>query len=162
MEMKQIIETQNKFEFDVYPKREIAIVSGKNAKVFDEDGNEYIDCAAGIGVANIGHANEFVNRAIQKQLEKISVVPGIFYNDAKAGFLKKLIEITSPNLTSAFLTNSGTESIEAAIKFARITTGKTNFVCAMKSFHGRTMGALSATFKKEYRENFNPLVPGFS
>jgi len=94
--------------------------------------------------------------------KKIAVVPGIFYNDAKAGFLKKLIEITSQNLKRAFLTNSGTESIEAALKFARITTGKTNFVCAMKSFHGRTMGALSATFKKEYRQDFVPLVPGFS
>jgi len=160
--VKSIIETQSKYEFDVYPKREIAIVRGKNSLLFDADGNEYIDCAAGIGVANIGHANEFVNQAIQKQLEKISVVPGIFYNDAKAGFLKKLIGIISPNLTSAFLTNSGTESIEAALKFARITTGKTNFVCAMKSFHGRTMGSLSATFKKEYRQDFAPLVPGFA
>lgn len=160
--MNSIIELQKKYEFDVYPKREIAITRGKNARIFDSSGKEYIDCAAGVGVANIGHANAYVNNAIQNQIEKISVVPGTFYNDTKAKFLESIIKINAHTLTRAFLTNSGTESIEAAIKFARITTGKTNFVCAMKSFHGRTMGSLSATFKKDYREEFKPLVPGFS
>ncbi len=160
--MSSLKELQEQFEFDVYGKRDILIESGKGAYVFDNHGNKYLDCAAGIGVASIGHANKEVTDAIYKQLQRISVVPGMFYNDMKAQLLQKLSDITSPNLTRTFLTNSGTESIEGAIKFARYTTGKTDFVCAMKSFHGRTMGALSATFKKQYKEDFFPLVEGFS
>ena len=160
--MNELINIQEQYEFDVYGKRGILIERGEGVHVFDSNGKKYLDCAAGIGVASIGHANKEVADAIYKQLKKISVVPGMFYNDAKAKLLQKLNQITSQNLTRTFLTNSGTESIEGAIKFARYTTGKTDFVCAMKSFHGRTMGSLSATFKKQYKEEFAPLVPGFS
>ena len=76
--------------------------------------------------------------------------------------MEKLINLAPKNLTKAYLSNSGTEAIEAAIKFARFTTKKTDFISAMKGFHGRTLGALSATYKKEYREDFEPLIPGFS
>lgn len=160
--MNELINIQEQYEFDVYGKRGILIERGEGVHVFDSNGKKYLDCAAGIGVASIGHANKEVADAIYKQLKKISVVPGMFYNDAKAKLLQKLNQITSQNLTRTFLTNSGTESIEGAIKFTRYTTGKTDFVCAMKSFHGRTMGSLSATFKKQYKEEFAPLVPGFS
>ncbi len=160
--MNELINIQEQYEFDVYGKRGILIERGEGVHVFDSNGKKYLDCAAGIGVASIGHANKEVADAIYKQLKKISVVPGMFYNDAKAKLLQKLIQITSQNLTRTFLTNSGTESIEGAIKFTRYTTGKTDFVCAMKSFHGRTIGSLSATFKKQYKEEFAPLVPGFS
>lgn len=159
--MNGIIEKQQKYEFDVYPKREIVITRGKDAKVYDDRGNEYIDCAAGIGVANIGHSNEYFISNVSAQLEKLIVNPGIFYNNVKAEFLKKLHSFLPKNFTKTFLCNSGTEAIEAAIKFTRFNTGKTDFVCAMKSFHGRTLGSLSATFKKEYRDVFEPLVPGF-
>ena len=160
--MSNLKEIQEQYEFDVYGKREILIERGEGAYVFDSKGNKYLDCAAGIGVASVGHANKEIADAIYNQLQRISVVPGMFYNDMKAQLLQKLSEITSPNLRRTFLTNSGTESIEGAIKFARYTTGKTDFVCAMKSFHGRTMGALSATFKKQYKDDFLPLVDGFS
>ena len=86
---------------------------------------------------------------------------GVFYNDVKARLLERLAGITPGNLNRTFLCNSGTETIEAAIKFARFATGKQEFVCAMRGFHGRTMGALSATFTKEYREPFVPVVEGF-
>ncbi len=160
--MSDLIEIQTEYEFDVYGKRGILIERGNGAYVYDSNGKKYLDCAAGIGVAGIGHANKEIADAIYKQLLSISVVPGMFYNDAKAKLLQKLFDITAPNLKRTFLTNSGTESIEGAIKFARFTTGKTDFVCAMKSFHGRTMGSLSATFKKQYKEDFAPLVEGFS
>ncbi len=88
--------------------------------------------------------------------------PAIFYNDKRALLLEKLVSISPKSLTRAFLTNSGTEAVEAAIKFARVTTGKTDFICAMRGFHGRTMGALSGTHKSDYRDPFEPLVPGFS
>ncbi len=151
-----------KYEVDVYPRREVVLVKGKGARLWDDQGNEYIDMAAGISVANIGHGNEKVAQAISEQAATLITCPNTFYNDKKALFLEKLFGIAPKNLTRAFLTNSGTEAVEAAIKFARLNSGKTKFIAAMKGFHGRTMGALSATYKKEYREGFEPLVPGFS
>jgi len=151
-----------KYEVDVYPRREVVLVKGKGARLWDDQGNEYIDMAAGISVANIGHGNEKVAQAISEQAATLITCPNTFYNDKKALFLEKLFEIAPKNLTRAFLTNSGTEAVEAAIKFARLNSGKTKFIAAMKGFHGRTMGALSATYKKEYREGFEPLVPGFT
>ncbi len=159
--MKDYIQLQSQYEFDVYPKRELTIVRGKGAKVHDDKGNEYIDCVAGIGVANIGHSNEYFIDRVNEQIKKLVVNPGIFYNDSKALFLERLHSFAPKNLTKTFMCNSGAEAIEAAIKFARFNTGKTDFICAMKSFHGRTLGSLSATYKKEYKEAFQPLVPGF-
>jgi acetylornithine/LysW-gamma-L-lysine aminotransferase len=155
---KSLIE---QYEVDVYPRRDVVLVKGKDARVWDDKGNEYIDMAAGISVANIGHANSKVVEAISQQAATLITCPNTFYNDAKAIFLEKLFSIVPKNLTRAFLTNSGTEAIEAAIKFARLNTKKTKIIAAMKGFHGRTYGALSATYKKEYRDGFEPLVPGF-
>lgn len=151
-----------KYEIGVYPMRDVVIVKGKGAHVWDEKGDEYIDMAASISVANIGHSNEKVVEAITKQAATLITCANTFYNDTKALFLEKLFSIAPVNMKKAFLTNSGTEAVEAAIKFARAVTKKTKFVSAMKGFHGRTYGALSATFKKEYRDIFEPLVPGFS
>lgn len=156
---KSLIE---QYEIDVYPRRDVVIVKGKGARLWDDKGKEYIDMASGISVANVGHANEKVVEAISTQAATLITCANTFYNDTKALFLEKLFSIAPKNLTKAFLTNSGTEAMEAAIKFARLNTKKTKFIAAMKGFHGRTYGALSATFKKEYREDFEPLVPGFS
>lgn len=155
-------ELQSKYEFDVFPKRDVVLVKGKEATLWDDKGNEYIDCAAGIGVASIGHANPYLIKALNEQASTLVTCPGTFYNDTKAKFLEKLISIAPKNLTKAYLCNSGAEAMESAIKFARYSTKKTDFIATMKAFHGRTLGALSATFKKEYREDFEPLVPGFS
>ena len=89
------------------------------------------------------------------------VCSNLFANDVRALLLEKLVNIAPKNLTHAFLCNSGAESVEAAIKFARFVTQKTDFVCAVNGFHGRTMGALSATYKPKYRDDFKPLIPGF-
>ncbi len=152
---------QQRYEFDVYPKRDITFVRGEGCRVWDDTGKEYLDCAAGHGVVNVGHCNTAVVEAIQRQAEKLITCPGTYYNDAKAQLLEKLASITPDGLNRSFLCNSGAEAIEAAIKFARATTGRTKFVCANRSFHGRTMGALSATFSKAYKDSFEPLVPGF-
>jgi acetylornithine/LysW-gamma-L-lysine aminotransferase len=149
------------FEFDVYPKRDLVLVRGKNAKVWDDQGREYIDCVAGHGVANIGHCNDKVIEAVQKQAKQLISCSGTFYNDARALLLKKLVSIAPKGLNKTFLCNSGAETIEAAIKFARFTTKKKEFICGMRGFHGRTMGALSATFTPEYRKEFEPIVEGF-
>ena len=160
--MKDYKELGKKYEFDVFPKRDLVLVKGKGAKVWDDEGKEYIDCVAGYGVANIGHSNEDVIEAINEQAKKLITCPGLFYNDTKSLLLEKLINIAPKNLEKGFLCSSGSESIEATIKFVRFTTKKTEFICAMRSFHGSTMGALSATFNPKYREDFKPLVPGFN
>jgi acetylornithine/LysW-gamma-L-lysine aminotransferase len=84
----------------------------------------------------------------------------VFYNDRRAELLAKLVSVAPDSLMRAFLCNSGSEAIETAFKFARLATGRTDIVAAARGFHGRTMGALSATYKKEYRQPFAPLVPG--
>ncbi len=160
--MQNAIEKQQAYEFDVYHKRNVAIVRGKGATVWDEAGNTYLDCVCGHGVSNVGHAHPKVSRAIAQQAETLVTCPNVFYNDKRAELLEKLIGITPKNLSRAFLCNSGTEAVEAALKFSRFSTGKTDFVCAMRGFHGRTFGAMSATFKTEYKQPYEPLISGFS
>lgn len=159
--MRDYKSIQNRYEFDVYPKREIVLVRGKNARVWDSNGIEYIDCVAGHGVASIGHCNPAVIAAIEEQSRRLITCSNTFYNDQKALLLEKLVAITPQSVRKGFLCNSGAESIEAALKFARFSTGRKKFICAMNSFHGRTLGALSGTFRPAYRKSFEPLVPGF-
>ena len=155
-------EMERRYALEVFPKRDITIVKGRGAEVWDDRGRRYIDCVAGIGVAGVGHANPAVADALSAQARTLVTCPGIFYNDVRARLLEKLASLAPPGLARGFLCNSGAEAVEAAIKFARLTTGRAGIVSAMRGFHGRTLGALSATYRKEYREVFEPLVPGFS
>jgi len=152
---------ENQYGPGCYPMRDMVLLEGTGAVVKDDHGKSYIDCVAGHGVANVGHCNPKVVQAIKNQAEKLITCSGSFYNDARAKLFQKLIEISPKNLNNVFLCNSGTEAVEAALKMARLVTGKTEFIAAMRSFHGRTFGALSATFNPEYRKPFLPLVPGF-
>ena len=149
---------EDRFGFEVYPKRNVSIAAGRGALLWDTAGHEYIDCAAGVGVASVGHGNQAVADAIALQSEKLITCPGIFYNDLRGQLMAKLVSLSPRGLNRVFLCNSGTEAMEAALKFARLTTGKHGFVSAMRGFHGRTLGALSATFR--LRDEFEPLVPG--
>ena len=154
-----ILSTEQRYAFEVFPKRNLAIVRGDGATLYDESGRAYIDCVAGVGVASVGHANPDVARAIGEQARTLITCPGIFYNDVRARLLEKLVSITPSRVSRAFLCNSGTEANEAAIKLAMHATGRRSFVCAMRGFHGRTMGALSATHK--HRDAYEPLLDGF-
>jgi len=160
--IQNYLELEKIYALGVYAKKELVLVKGKNARIWDDHGKEYIDCVSGNGVANLGHANENIARAISKQAERLVTCSNMFYNDQRALLLEKLIQITPANLNKTFLCNSGTESIEGAIKFAKFATQKTEFICAEKAFHGRTTAALSATFKPEYKDGFEPLLPGFT
>jgi acetylornithine/LysW-gamma-L-lysine aminotransferase len=142
-------------------KRDLVAVRGKGACLYDEAGREYLDFAAGIAVASLGHCHPKLVAAIQQQAATLITCPNIMYNDVRSQLLKKLVEVTPSALTRAYLCNSGAETIEAALKFSRLHTGRTNFVSAMRGFHGRTMGAVSATYTPKYREAFQPLIPGF-
>lgn len=152
---------EDRYGSGIYYKRDIEIVSGKGVYLYDSQGNEYIDCVAGHGVCLFGHSHPKIVQAIKEQSEVLISCPEIFYNDKRAELLEKIAEITPKGLSKSFLSNSGAESVEAALKFSRKITGKTDIISFAFGFHGRTMGALSATWKPEYKKPFLPLVPGF-
>jgi acetylornithine/LysW-gamma-L-lysine aminotransferase len=153
---------ESRYGSGLYSKQPLVLVRGEGARVWDANGNEYIDCVGGHGVANVGHANPAVVQAVTEQAQRLITCPNGFYNDQRANLLAELVRIAPPGLERAFLCNSGTEAVEAALKFARLSTGRTKIVAAMRGFHGRTFGALSATWRKSYREPFEPLIPGIS
>jgi acetylornithine/LysW-gamma-L-lysine aminotransferase len=146
----------------VYPKRPIAIVRGEGARLWDADDREYIDCVGGQGAANLGHANPAVVAAIREQAGTLISCPEIFHNDQRAAYLAELVAALPASLERAFLCNSGAEAIEGALKLARLLTGRTGVVATVRGFHGRTMGALSATWEPKYREPFLPLLASFA
>ncbi|MCX7938626.1 MAG: acetylornithine/succinylornithine family transaminase [Thermoflexales bacterium] len=155
----QLIEQQH--TAGVYPKRDLVIVRGKEAVLWDDQGRAYVDCVGGQGVSILGHANEAVARALAEQALTLVSCPEIFYNDRRAAFEALLVSLLPSGMQRVYLCNSGAEAVEAAIKFARLSTGRPNIVAAVRAFHGRTMGALSATYEPKYRDPFKPLVPGF-
>jgi len=160
--VKHISELEQRHTSSLYPKRDVVIVRGEGVWLWDEQGRRYLDCVSGHGVAALGHAHPAIAEVVADQARRLITCPEIFYNDRRAELYKALAEVTPPGLDRFFLCNSGAEAIEAALKFARLSTGRQEIVAAMRGFHGRTMGALSATWNKRYREPFAPLVPGFA
>lgn len=156
-----IIATESAYTSGTYPKRPIAIVRGEGALLWDAEGRAYIDCVGGQGAANLGHSHPAIVAAIRQQAGTLLNCPEIFHNDVRAAYLAELAAAL-PFSGRLFLCNSGAEAIEGALKIARLHTGRTNVVAAVRAFHGRTMGALSATFEPKYREPFQPLIPGFT
>ena len=156
-----IIEIENKHTSGVYAKQALAIVRGQGASLFDIDDVEYLDCSSGHGVANLGHAHPKIAEALYRQASTLITLFESFPNDQRALLMEKITALV-PGLDRVFFCNSGTESVEAAFKFSRISTGRKHIVAAMRAFHGRTYGSLSATFNKKYRQGFEPLLPGFS
>jgi len=160
--MKELCQKEIAYESGFNQKRPIALVRGKGARVWDAQGREYIDCIGGHGVAIVGHANPQVAEAVAAQARKLLVCPGSFCNDVRAELLTELMRIAPAGIARAFLCNSGAEAVEAALKIARLVTGRKRLVAAMRGFHGRTLGALSVTWRREYREAFEPLIPEVS
>jgi acetylornithine/LysW-gamma-L-lysine aminotransferase len=160
--MDDIISLEDSHTSGAYPKRPIALVRGQGARVWDADGREYIDCIAGHGVASLGHCHPAVTAAIQEQAELLVTCSETLYNDQRAALLAELVAHVPGDLSRAFLCNSGAEAVEGAIKITRLFTGRPGVVATMRGFHGRTLGALSATWNQKYRKPFTPLVPGFS
>ena len=159
-EAAAIIALEDAHGTGVTPKRPVAIVRGEGALLWDPSGKEYIDLGANYGVCNVGHCHPRVVEAVRAQAGRLLYVSPTLYNDARARLQARLAALAPPGLDRVLLTNSGTESVESAIKFARRHTGRGGIVAAMRGFHGRTMGALSITWNKKYREGFEPLLPG--
>ena len=131
---------------------------GEGSWLWDTDGNRYLDMTSSQGVAMLGHSHPVLTAAISDQAQRLITCPNFFYNDTRSHFAAKLIEVLPDHLSYAFLANSGAETIDGAIKLARLTTGRPRIVAAMRGFHGRTIGALSLTWEPKYRKPFMPLL----
>ena len=159
MNEQEIIDAENRLMANVFAKKPVVLTRGKGATVWDINGKEYVDCTSGYGVALLGHCHPKIVDAICQQSQQLITCHAGYYNDKRAAFLKKLANITPKGLNKAFLSNSGAESVECALKLARRYSGKPEIIAVMGAFHGKTMGALSVTWDKKYREPFLPLVP---
>ncbi len=159
--MSAIQELETQYSTGIYAKRELTVVRGEGARLWDEDGKVYIDCIGGMGVASVGHVNPKVAKAIAEQAQTLITCHELLYNDRRAQLLERLAQVTPPGLDRFFLCNSGTEAIEGAIKFARMSTGKSGIIATMRGYHGRTIGSLSATWAPKSEEHFGPLPAGF-
>ena len=148
------------FVGNIYQRFPVNVAKGKGCVLWDTGGKEYIDCMGGYGVALVGHCNDRVVGAIKNQAEQLITCHMSLYNNARLEFLNKLFTITPKNLNSIFFSNSGTESVEAAIKFSRKYTNKNGIIALNGAYHGKTFGALSVTYNEKYRKSFLPLLDG--
>ncbi len=156
MNAEEIMKIEDEYLVRTYQKLGIVLHKGRGARLWDVNGKEYVDFMGGYGVAIVGHSHPKVVEAIREQAELLVICHGSLYNDSRAAFLEELMKVAPKGLTKAFLSNSGAEAVEAALKMARKYTGKKRFVAAINSYHGKTMGALSVTYSQKYRGAFGP------
>jgi acetylornithine/LysW-gamma-L-lysine aminotransferase len=139
-------------------RNDTVIARGEGCWLIDTAGRRYLDMTAAQGVAMLGHCHPALSQAIAAQAHTLIACPNFLYNDVRARFAEKLASVLPPHLHHIFLANSGAEAIDGALKFARLTTGRTRFIAFRSAFHGRTVGAVSVTWEKKYREPFQPLL----
>ena len=160
MQLAQVKELEKKYLLGTYARYEVLIDRGSGAYLIDKSNKRYLDLLAGIGVNSLGYNHPRIKQVLRKQIKKPLHVSNLMYHEYQGRLAEKLCEISG--LDRAFFTNSGTESVEGCLKFARAyAKPKFRILSLDQSFHGRTFGALSATGQKEYRDPFEPLVPGF-
>jgi acetylornithine/LysW-gamma-L-lysine aminotransferase len=144
----------------LYQRFPVNIAKGKGTRVWDTAGKEYIDCMGGYGVALVGHCNDRVVNAIKRQAEILITAHMSTYNDTRLRFMEKIASVAPPSLNKIFFANSGAESVEAALKFARKYSGRHGVIAMNGGYHGKTFGALSVTYSEKYRKSFMPLLDG--
>jgi acetylornithine/LysW-gamma-L-lysine aminotransferase len=144
----------------LYQRFPVNIAKGKGTRVWDTAGKEYIDCMGGYGVAVVGHCNDRVVNAIKRQAEILITAHMSTYNDTRLRFMEKIASAAPPSLNKIFFANSGAESVEAALKFARKYSGRHGVIAMNGGYHGKTFGALSVTHSEKYRKSFMPLLDG--
>ncbi|MCS7201283.1 MAG: acetylornithine transaminase [Dictyoglomus sp.] len=165
MNTKEIIELTQKYVMNTYNRLPIAIVRGKGAKVWDAEGNEYLDFVAGIAVCSLGHCNDELISAIISQTQKLMHISNLYYIEPQGELAKIIVENSCGD--KVFFCNSGAEANEAAIKLARkygkLHGGEDKYeiISAYRSFHGRTLATITATGQPKYQRGFEPLPQGF-
>ena len=166
MEMKKLLDDSEHYLMHTYNRFPVAIRKGRGMKVWGTDGKEYLDFLGGVAVNCLGHCHPKVVIAIQKQAQRLIHISNYFHIESQTKLAKILVENSFAD--KVFFCNSGAEANEAAIKLARRyfkeLSGKNKFeiITALNSFHGRTLGTLSATGQEKFKVGFDPLVPGFT
>ncbi len=164
MKANEIMEKSEQYVLHTYNRYPVVLDHGKGVRLYDVDGREYLDFAAGIAVFALGYGNETYNQALKDQIDKLIHTSNLYYNEPMGEAAEKLIKASG--MDKVFFTNSGTEAIEGALKAARkyayLKDGNTDHeIIAMNhSFHGRSMGALSVTGNTHYQDPFRPLIGG--
>ena len=157
---------QNKYLLSNYGPPPLTIIKGEGSYLWDSNGNKFLDFTSGIAVTNIGHSHEHWINSVNKQVSQLVHCSNLFSIPQQINLAKRLVNKIGPG--KMLFCNSGAEANEALIKFARLTGNKDpnqkryKLIVAENAFHGRTMGALSATFSPKYRNGFEPLLDGFS
>ncbi|MEG2337694.1 MAG: aspartate aminotransferase family protein [Clostridium sp.] len=155
---------ENKLLTNTYKRFDITFEKGWGTYLYSTNGDKYLDFVSGVAVNCLGHCPDVIKNALKEQCDKLLHISNLYWSDVQTSLADKLVSLS--NLSSVFFCNSGTESVEAALKFARKygkSTGnlnKTNIIYMKNSFHGRTMGALSVTGQSKYQEPFAPLIGG--
>jgi len=157
MNTQDLIKIEDDYFINTFTRQPIVLDHGEGVKVWDIDGNEYLDMFAGIAVNCLGHNHPKLVKAIQDQAEKLIHISSIYYNEPALIYAKRLIEMTS--FDRIFYANSGAEANEGAIKLAVKYTGKSEIISTVDSFHGRTIMTLAATGHEEYHEPFKAVMP---
>lgn len=167
IKLDQIRAAESRLLLSTYDRYPVLFVGGEGVHITDEKGERYLDLLSGIGVNALGYGNKVIEEAIAEQSKKLIHISNLYYHEGQAELALRLTERTG--LDRAFFANTGTEAWEGAMKLARAHAGVlrgegktigTKFLALEQSFHGRTFGAMSTTYKDKYREPFAPVVPG--
>jgi acetylornithine/N-succinyldiaminopimelate aminotransferase len=166
--LEQIQADEARLLIHTYDRYPVLFVAGEDVHLIDENGNRYLDLLSGIGVNALGYSNKTIQNTIAEQSRTLINASNYYFNDKMAGLAERVTRITG--MDRVYFGNSGCEAIECALKLARAHAGVlreegkqigTKFLALEHSFHGRTFGAISATYKEKYRAPFEPVVPGF-
>src|SRR5947199_4363363 len=158
-----VVGRESRHVLQTYRRQPVTFVRGQGVRLFDAEGREYIDLLSGIGVAALGHAHKGLARAVSDQADTLIHTSNLFFHPLQGQLAERLANLSG--LPRAFFCNSGTEAVEACLKFARrywYTRGdvRTEIIALEESFHGRTFGSLSVTSDEHYRAPFAPLLAG--
>ena len=146
----------------LYPNRGITFTKGNGVYLYDQNGEKYLDLGSNYGVNIFGYNHPSITKALQQQLNNLVNLHCSFNSHVRTQAAENLLKATNGSLSKIFFSNSGAEAIEAALKFARVATGKSHFIAMKNAYHGKTLGALSATGGDRYRNPFLPLLWNFT
>ena len=153
---------QQKYVLNTYVNRGLTLVRGKGVFLYSEDGGRYLDLMGNYGVNIFGHGHPKLTKALKLQLKRLTILHGSFSNDVRAEASEALVKRCGENYARVYWSNSGAEAVEAALKFAVLATGKRRFIACENGYHGKTLGALSATGGDKYKKQFEPLLWEFA
>jgi acetylornithine/LysW-gamma-L-lysine aminotransferase len=156
--MNKYLAMQKNFMVNMYPNRGLVFTRGEGVCLIDAEGESYLDMMSNYGASILGHCHAGLNEALCRQMGALPALHCSFTNDVRAMASRRLMQRISKSRFQVFWSNSGAEAIEAALKLAVMATGKRKFIACRRGYHGKTLGALSATDGDKYRDPFRPLL----